>query len=63
MSFEPIEAPRTGDLDRDTDALLTAYSRALERRVRGAPDQYFWQHRRWKWQPEGTPAELRDPTA
>ena len=63
MSFEAIEAPRTGDLDRDTDALLAAYARALERHVRADPDQYFWQHRRWKWQPEGTPAELRDPTA
>ena len=63
MSFEAIDAPRTGDLERDTDALLAAYSRALERRVRAAPEQYFWQHRRWKWQPADTPAELRDPTA
>jgi KDO2-lipid IV(A) lauroyltransferase len=62
MSFETIDAPRTGDLDRDTDALLAAYSRALERHVRAAPEQYFWQHRRWKWQPAGTPPELRDPT-
>ena len=63
MSFEAIEVPRTGDLDRDTDALLAAYSRALERHVRGDPEQYFWQHRRWKWQPPDTPPELRDPTA
>jgi KDO2-lipid IV(A) lauroyltransferase len=63
MRFEAIESPRTGDLERDTDTLLAAYSHALERRVRADPDQYFWQHRRWKWQPEGTPPELRDPTA
>ncbi|HUO51814.1 MAG TPA: lysophospholipid acyltransferase family protein [Gemmatimonadaceae bacterium] len=63
MTFEPVEFARTGDLDRDTDALLAAYSRALEKHVRAVPEQYFWQHRRWKWQPAGTPPELSDPTA
>jgi Kdo2-lipid IVA lauroyltransferase/acyltransferase len=29
--------------------------------VRQAPEQYFWQHRRWKRQPPDTPPELRDP--
>ncbi len=62
MAIEAIEVTRTGDLDRDVDALLTGYSHALERHVRAAPEQYFWQHRRWKRQPDGTPAELRDPT-
>lgn len=62
MEIETIEAPRTGDLERDTNALLASYSRALERHVRAAPGQYFWQHKRWKRQPDGTPPELRDPT-
>jgi len=62
MAFVPIEIDRTGDLERDTDALLTAYSHALERFVRADPGQYFWQHRRWKRPPEGTPPELGDPT-
>jgi KDO2-lipid IV(A) lauroyltransferase len=31
--------------------------------VRKTPEQYFWQHRRWKHQPPDTPAELRDPAA
>jgi len=31
--------------------------------VRGTPEQYFWQHRRWKHQPPDTPAELRDPAS
>ncbi len=26
----------------------------VERRVRLYPEQYFWHHRRWKWQPPGT---------
>jgi KDO2-lipid IV(A) lauroyltransferase len=62
MEFEPIEFERSGDLERDTDTLLTLYSQALERRVRATPEQYFWQHRRWKRQPDDTPPELRDPT-
>jgi KDO2-lipid IV(A) lauroyltransferase len=56
-----IVTERTGDTDRDVDAILNEYSRLLEHFVREAPEQYFWQHRRWKRQPEGTPAELRDP--
>ncbi len=62
MMFEEIPVSRTGDLERDTDALLTRYSEALERQVRVAPGQYFWQHKRWKRQPDTTPPELLDPT-
>jgi len=32
-------------------ALTQAYTTALERIVRRAPEQYFWLHRRWKSQP------------
>lgn len=60
--FEPVEAVRTGDKERDTDAMVVRYSEILERWVREYPEQYFWQHRRWRRQPEGTPPELRDPT-
>jgi Kdo2-lipid IVA lauroyltransferase/acyltransferase len=56
-----ITAERTGDTDRDVDAILGEYSRLLEQHVRQAPEQYFWQHRRWKRQPPDTPPELRDP--
>jgi len=59
--FEPVEVELTGDKDRDTDAMVTEYSRILEKWVREYPEQYFWQHRRWRRQPEGTPPELRDP--
>jgi Kdo2-lipid IVA lauroyltransferase/acyltransferase len=32
--------------------LTEQYTRALERMVRRAPEQYFWVHRRWKSQPQ-----------
>lgn len=59
--FEPVKVELTGDRERDTDAMVTEYSRILEKWVREYPEQYFWQHRRWRRQPEGTPPELRDP--
>ena len=60
--IEPIVAERTGDRERDVDAMVMRYSEILEKWVRAYPGQYFWQHRRWRRQPEGTPVELRDPT-
>lgn len=41
----------TGDLDEDIRSLLLAYHRLLEDAIRAAPDQYFWQHKRWKTRP------------
>jgi KDO2-lipid IV(A) lauroyltransferase len=52
FAFEPVDVPRTGDLDRDVDAIVNAYTAVLERHVRLTPEQYLWQHRRWKHQPE-----------
>jgi len=37
------------------------YTQVLEQLVRAHPEQYFWQHRRWKGQPSDTPAHLREP--
>ena len=62
MKFEEIVAPRTGDREHDVDAIVGAYTNALERTVRKYPEQYFWQHRRWKHQRPGTPPELGDPS-
>src|SRR5450432_4217910 len=59
MTISEIATERT--TDTDVDAILKEYSRLLEHFVRLAPEQYFWQHRRWKRQPAGTPPELRDP--
>jgi Kdo2-lipid IVA lauroyltransferase/acyltransferase len=60
---ERIEAPKTGDRDRDVDAIVARFTQHLEKWVRAVPAQYFWQHRRWKRQPPDTPRELRDPSA
>jgi KDO2-lipid IV(A) lauroyltransferase len=60
---ERIEARRTGDMDRDVDAIVTNFTEHLEKWVRTVPAQYFWQHRRWRRQPPDTPPELRDPSA
>ena len=53
--LERVEVPRTGDLERDVTALTEAYTRALERAVRARPEQYLWQHRRWKTLPPAAP--------
>ncbi|MGQ0767163.1 MAG: lysophospholipid acyltransferase family protein [Gemmatimonadota bacterium] len=54
---------RSGDLEADVYATVAAFTRELESLVRRYPEQYFWQHRRWKYQPPDTPPELRDPVA
>ena len=61
MSFEPVETVRTGDREADVNAMVAEYSNVLEKWVRKVPEQYFWQHRRWKHQQPGTPPELGDP--
>jgi KDO2-lipid IV(A) lauroyltransferase len=47
-TFEPLPFEPTGRPDEDATALMEAYARRLEEAVRTAPEQYFWQHRRWK---------------
>ncbi|MCC6316149.1 MAG: lysophospholipid acyltransferase family protein [Gemmatimonadaceae bacterium] len=58
-----IAVAQTGDREADVEATVVAFTRALEELVRQYPDQYFWQHRRWKRQPADTPPALRDPVA
>lgn len=59
--FEEVPLVRTGDRDADIDATVLRYTQVLERLVREHPEQYFWQHRRWKGQPKDTPPELIMP--
>lgn len=51
VSLERIDFQSTGEVDADIRGLTAAHSAALERAVRSAPEQYFWQHRRWKSAP------------
>jgi KDO2-lipid IV(A) lauroyltransferase len=59
---EPVEVPVTGNRETDVDAIVIRFTELLEKWVRQVPEQYFWQHRRWRRQPPDTPAALRDPT-
>ena len=52
MLFEQVPVDDTGDRENDVDQTVARYTRVLERYVRMAPEQYFWHHRRWKWQPK-----------
>ena len=61
LLVEDVPVTNTGNLERDVDAVVAAYTAILERHIRLAPEQYFWHHRRWKQQPAETPTELRDP--
>jgi KDO2-lipid IV(A) lauroyltransferase len=47
-----IQVTPSEDLEADVVRLTEAHTRYLEDKVREAPEQYFWQHRRWKTQPQ-----------
>jgi KDO2-lipid IV(A) lauroyltransferase len=53
---EEITESREGDLDDVVYRLTAAFTACLEKLVRQWPEQYFWQHRRWKTRPPGEPA-------
>ena len=61
LVLESVPVENTGDREADIDRIVARYTSVLERHVRLVPEQYFWQHRRWKRQPPDTPAALRDP--
>lgn len=57
ITLEPIPIERTGDMDRDVLRLTETYTRRLEEAVRAHPEQYVWQHRRWRDPPAGREAD------
>lgn len=57
---EPFEYATTGDVEADVRTLMAAYHARLEEIIRRVPEQYFWQHKRWKTRPmpeSGTPPD------
>jgi KDO2-lipid IV(A) lauroyltransferase len=52
VHVEPLDVERTGDVDEDVRRLTRAHADFLGRFVAAAPEQYFWQHKRWKTPPE-----------
>lgn len=61
LTFEPIDSTPSGNVETDVERIVADYTSTLERWVRRAPEQYFWQHRRWKHQRPGTSPELGEP--
>jgi KDO2-lipid IV(A) lauroyltransferase len=52
IGCEEVIDPRDFACTRDTVHDITQrYTKALERSIRRAPEQYFWVHRRWKTAP------------
>jgi len=56
----PIPVPDTGDRHQDLVAHTAAVTAAIERFIRGAPDQWLWLHRRWKVVPPPGAGTQRD---
>ena len=55
IHIRPLEHEVTGDLEADVRSVMHAYHAALEEAIRSSPEQYLWQHKRWKTRP---PAEV-----
>jgi Kdo2-lipid IVA lauroyltransferase/acyltransferase len=55
LTIEPLRFEPTGDLEADVTAFTAAYIARVEDAVRAHPDQYFWQHKRWKTRPPQEP--------
>jgi len=51
VSLTPVEFLPSGDRDADAIRLTQLHARYLEEQVKAQPEQYFWQHRRWKTRP------------
>lgn len=49
--LRPVDVELTGDPEEDIVRLTRAHTALLEGWVREAPEQYFWQHKRWKTRP------------
>jgi KDO2-lipid IV(A) lauroyltransferase len=51
LEVVPVDFTPTGDLEADVFRLTEVYTRFLEKEIVRTPEQYFWQHRRWKTRP------------
>jgi KDO2-lipid IV(A) lauroyltransferase len=53
LTLEPVDFSPSGDMEEDVLRLTEAHTRHLEQAIVETPEQYFWQHRRWKTRPPG----------
>ncbi len=51
LSLQRLPSEPSGDMEADVRRLTEAHTGLLEDQVREHPEQYFWQHRRWKTRP------------
>ena len=51
LHAEPVDFTPTGDMEEDVFQLTEMHTRYLEKEIAETPEQYFWQHRRWKTRP------------
>lgn len=48
-----VDCPPSGDTGRDIAAITLACSKAIEGIISAHPEQWMWQHKRWKTDPPG----------
>jgi len=51
LEILPVDFTPSGNMEDDVLRLTQLHTSYLEKEVVRAPDQYFWQHRRWKTRP------------
>jgi KDO2-lipid IV(A) lauroyltransferase len=51
LNIRRLPTHPSGDMEADVRRLTQAHTELLEEQVRENPEQYFWQHRRWKTRP------------
>jgi len=52
--FDPIYPDPTADEETEIQRLTQAYTDLMTEWIREHPEHYFWVHRRWKTQPDGS---------
>jgi lauroyl/myristoyl acyltransferase len=57
LDLEEIAADRGADREAETLRLVREMNRALERRVRAAPEAWIWGYKRWKVRPSELPGD------
>lgn len=51
VAVRRLDVDRSGPRDEAVHRMTAAFTATLEAEVRAHPEQYFWQHRRWKTRP------------
>ncbi|HSJ23187.1 MAG TPA: lysophospholipid acyltransferase family protein [Longimicrobiales bacterium] len=63
ITLDQVDTTPTGDMEADVRRVTTSWVQSLEAAVRAHPEQYLWQHRRWREPPRHAGQEPASPTA